>query len=202
MQRHKGPDAHRLHLGDLGFSICHVRCARQWPLPTQSDPVADGRIASLGRQMRPESRWRVSARIGPPTSLMSVGRILSRFLGPRRRLRGSDITSGRHFDATLFPSSKRGLPTASSGGSCRASSRRPLGARAVFLAPDPTHGWKQPQSVAGGVLGESWGRSWPARRPTRTRASEALVIHRVRCLMSEGMLEYFATAQGSSWGRR
>ena len=29
-----------------------------------------------------------------------------------------------------------------------------------------------------------------------------LVIHRVRCLMSEGMLEYFATAQGSSWGWR
>jgi hypothetical protein len=28
--------------------------------------------------------------------------------GPRGRLRGSDSTLGRHFDATLFPSSKRG----------------------------------------------------------------------------------------------
>jgi hypothetical protein len=30
--------------------------------------------------------------------------------GPWRGWRGSNITSGRHFDATLFPSSKRGSP--------------------------------------------------------------------------------------------
>ena len=34
-------------------------------------------------QTASENRWRVSARIGPPTSLRSVGRILSRFLGQR-----------------------------------------------------------------------------------------------------------------------
>ena len=38
------------------------------------------------------------------------------------------------------------------------------------------------------------------RRHTRARAAE--VIHRARCLMPEAMLEYFATAQGSSWGWR
>ena len=78
---------------------------------SNAGPVADGRKPSLGQPNAPqtasESHWRVSAQIGP-TCLRSVGQILSRFLGPRRRLRGSGITSGRHFDATLFPSSKRG----------------------------------------------------------------------------------------------
>jgi hypothetical protein len=59
---------------------------RQWPLPPQSNagPVADGRIPSLGRQMRGRRLQRVAGAFRadrPHTSLMSVGRILSRFLG-------------------------------------------------------------------------------------------------------------------------
>ena len=73
--------------------------------------------------------------------------------GPRGRLRGSDITSGRHFDATLFPSSKRGSPLVGHR-ACRSATvvlnilNGPRGARAEFLAPHVTHGRKRPQSVA------------------------------------------------------
>jgi hypothetical protein len=86
-------------------------------LPAQSDTGAVVEWAQTEPwlpnepQTASESHWRVSAQIGPKPSLRSVGRILSRFLGPRRGWRGSDITSGRHFDATLLPSSKRGSPT-------------------------------------------------------------------------------------------
>jgi hypothetical protein len=53
--------------------------------PQQSNAcrVADGRKpepwSPNAPQTASESRWCVSARIGPPTSLTSVGRILSRF---------------------------------------------------------------------------------------------------------------------------
>jgi hypothetical protein len=52
--------------------------------PSDIGAVADGRIPSLGRQMRPRRLQKSlarSAQIGPLTSLTSVGRILSRFLG-------------------------------------------------------------------------------------------------------------------------
>jgi hypothetical protein len=54
-------------------------------------------------QTASESRWRVSARIGPPTSLMSVGRILSRFLGQGGA--GEEATSPRAAASTQ-PSSR------------------------------------------------------------------------------------------------
>jgi hypothetical protein len=108
----------------------------------------------------PERAGRQSKKPGVRARLRSLHPLTAAVSAKRRRL-------------SLVQELHRRLVEASSGGSRPASSRRPLGARAVFLAPDPTHGRKQPQSVAGRVLGESWGRSWPARRYTRARASEA-----------------------------
>ena len=74
-----------------------------------------------------------SARIGPRVSRANPEPVF----GPRGRLRGSDSTLGRYFDATLFPSSKRGSPTVGPPGfqlQVVPSTLKPLG-----LAPSFSH---------------------------------------------------------------
>jgi hypothetical protein len=106
----------------------------------------------------------------PPTSLASVGRILSRFLGQ----------GGAGFDATLFPSSKRGLPTVGPLGF--QLERRvehpdaPGRARAEFLAPHV--GRKRLRASSGassrGDLGQ---QAFPERGPLRPSYPQGPLSH-------------------------
>jgi hypothetical protein len=102
-------------------------------------------------QTASESRWRVSARIGPPPASCHSGESCAGFWA-----KGAlGATSPRAVTSTQPSSCHRARFTHSRAPGCRSATvvlnilNGPRGARAEFLAPHVTHGRKRPQSVAG-----------------------------------------------------
>jgi hypothetical protein len=160
--------------GTIGSAVCTIRpwnaAWEWWPpspsgwlvgsRPARSSSHRDGRAVLRRRVRSPMGAYRGlaakcptdgfreslarSALIGPTTSLKSVGRILSRFLGQGGGWRGSKISSGRQFDATLSPSSKRGSPTGLLGFQLQRRAEHPdAPRRSCRVCCTPRHTWEE-----------------------------------------------------------